>query len=65
MTARGILREEVLDALRTVEVTYTSEDRDDRTVILCRTGAGRRLKVVVETDDPNYVVTVADRDDSE
>lgn len=44
------------------ETTYPSETHADRTVILGRTVAGCRLKIVVLTERPDYVVTVADRD---
>jgi hypothetical protein len=63
---RGITRPEIQEALLGVETTYPSEDPpDDRVVVLGRTVAGRRLKVVITVDDPEHVITVADRGSEE
>jgi hypothetical protein len=64
MPRRRISKAEVEQVLASPEITYLSEEGRDRTVILGTTSASRRLKVVVRTDDPQFVVTVADRDDS-
>jgi hypothetical protein len=64
MEERDITAAEVAEPVANATTTYPSNrpGRDDRTVILGLTHAGRRLTVVVRTADPNYVVTVADRD---
>lgn len=64
MTDRAISAKEVAEALANVQTSYPSSrpGRDDRTVILGRTTTGRRLKIVVVTATPDYIVTVADRD---
>jgi hypothetical protein len=41
---------------------HDSRYRPDRRVVLGRTVAGRRLKVVLTNEDPPAVITVADRD---
>jgi len=63
MTQRGISRGEIDEALDNVGTSYPSEDHPDRTVNLGECKNGRRLKVVVLNADPQFVVTVADRDD--
>ena len=62
MHARGILEHDVGEALNNVETTYPSESHPDRTVILGRTITGRRLKIVVPTNEMDYLITVSDRD---
>lgn len=62
MATRRISQEEIEQVLAARETTYPSETHADRTVILGRTVAGCRLKIVVLTERPDYVVTVADRD---
>jgi len=63
---RQITRTEVAEALAQADTVYASEEYPDtRTVVLGRTNQGRRLKVVVLTEDVHYVVTVADRDGAE
>lgn len=64
MQERNIIEDEVIEALDNVETSYPSKrpGRDPRTVILGRTRTGRRLKIAVLTDDPTFIVTVADRD---
>jgi hypothetical protein len=59
MVRRGITAEEVDEALANQETSYTGRPAD-RVVVLGRTRAGRRLKVVVAGD---AVVTAADRDE--
>jgi hypothetical protein len=63
MGQRGISRDEIEEALTCQDVIYPSEDDPSRTVILGRTSTGRPLKVVVSSDDHEYIVTVADRSD--
>ena len=63
MAMRRISEKEIEQVLAARETTYPSETHADRTVILGRTLGGRRLKIVVLTDRPDYVVTVADRDE--
>lgn len=65
MAERRITLSEVEEALQNPETSYPSPKpgRDDRTVILGATNAGRRLKVVVLAERPDHVVTVADRDE--
>lgn len=62
MAARSISEAEVLEVLGRPETSYDSQGRSDRVVVLGRTGAGRRLKVVVTRAEPTVVVTAADRD---
>jgi hypothetical protein len=62
MAGRGITALEVAEALADRETTYPSRRRPDRLVILGRTAAARRLKIVVEAADERLVWTVADRD---
>ena len=64
MAERDVTAAEVAEAVADATATYPSNrpGRDDRTVILGLTATGRRLKIAVLTADPNYVVTVADRD---
>ncbi len=63
MALRKITASEVAEALANPTTTYPSRDPGDeaRTVVLGVTTAGRRLKIVVVTDDPDTVVTVMDR----
>jgi len=61
MKRRGISRDEVLEALANRETVYTSAGDDSSTVILGRTTQGRGLKVVVNAQDDEHVITVADR----
>ena len=64
MRTRNITRDEIEEALTNPETTYRSEDYpDERIVILGRTLAGRRLKVVVDADDTQHVWTACDRDE--
>lgn len=66
MASRSIDESEVEDAVGSYrETTYPSADDPSATVILGSTKASppRRLKVVVRTADPEFVITVADRDD--
>lgn len=65
MTERSITAAEVEEAVANPSTSYPSNrpGRDDRTVILGLTNAGRRLKVAVLTARPDYVVTIADRDE--
>jgi hypothetical protein len=62
MQSRRIEIHEVNEALANAETAYDSRYRSDRRVVLGRTSAGRRLKVVLTKDDPAIVITVADRD---
>jgi hypothetical protein len=63
MERRGIRRDEVEEAIANRGTMYPSADDESRVVILGRTAAGRSLKVVVERDDHDCVITVADRED--
>jgi hypothetical protein len=63
MERRAISAEEVVDALNAPETTYSSARQPERVVVLGRTRAARRLKVVVARDDPALVITVAGRDE--
>jgi hypothetical protein len=63
MAERSITGAEVAQALGDRETTYPSRRRPNRLVVLGRTAAGRRLKVVVEVGDERFVWTVADRDE--
>lgn len=63
MGRRKITSEEVEEAIELTETAYQSADHPDRLVVLGRTSAGRRLKVVVALTDPQVVVTVAARDE--
>lgn len=66
MSRRNITRNEIVEALDARETTYPSEDYpDERTIILGRTLAGRRLKIVTESLDAHSIITVADRDSEE
>lgn len=67
MQERTITRVEVEEATANVQTSYASNrpGREDRTVLLGRTTTGRRLKIVVRANQPDYVVTVADRDNEE
>lgn len=63
---RRVTEQEVEEALARPDTRYPSQEYpEQRTVLLGRTAGGKRLKVVVLTDDPEYVVTVADRDGEE
>ncbi len=63
MAQRGVAEAEIDEVLANPSIRYTSETHRDRTVVLGATSTGRRLKVVVLTTMPDYVVTVADRDE--
>lgn len=63
MRQRDITESEIEEALTHASDRYPSDDAPDRTVVLGTTRNGRRLKVVVSTEDEQYVITVADRDD--
>jgi hypothetical protein len=63
MATRRISEEEIEQVFEARETTYQSGTHANRTVILGRTSDGRRLKIVVLTARPDYVVTVADRDE--
>lgn len=65
MAQRGITEQEIDEALANPDTTYPSAKNPGRMVVLGRTigPPARRLKVVVTVDDPQFVVTVADRDD--
>jgi hypothetical protein len=52
MEARRIEIREVSEAVDHPETSYDSHYRPDRRVVLGRTAAGRRLKVVLSKDDP-------------
>lgn len=65
MRERGILESEIDEALRWPETQYESQQDPTRAMVLGSTSAGRRLKVVVLVSDPDYVITVADRDADE
>jgi hypothetical protein len=60
MAQREITPAEIDHALACPETRYQPETRPDRTVILGRTIFGGRLKVVVRTRDPEYLITVAE-----
>ena len=61
MSERGITREEIQQGLTRRETVYVSREDDSVTVILCRTDAGRRLKIALATDDEEHIITVAER----
>lgn len=61
MESRGITRAEIEQGLTRRETVYVSPEDSSSTVILCSTDAGRQLKVVVDTNDEEYIITVADR----
>ena len=64
MRQRGITETEIEEALEAVEAKFPADEYpDERIVIFGSTSAGRRLKIVVESSDDRYVITVADRDD--
>lgn len=63
MARRRITEDEVDEAAEFVETAYRSAEHSDRMVILGRTAAGRRLKLVLSLTDPPVVVTVAARDE--
>lgn len=65
MTQRGITRQEIREGLTNRETLYVSADDATCTVILCVTDAGRRLKMVVASDDHECIITVAARDEEE
>ena len=60
MAQRRITAAEVNDALERPDTTYGGRP-EGRLVVLGRTSAGRRLKIVLAGD---VVVTVADRDEA-
>ncbi len=60
MQRRQISREEVEQALGNPgAVRYASGEDPSATVVRSESEAGRRLKVVVRTDDHDYIITVA------
>lgn len=61
MEQRGITRQEIKEALQSPDTTYPSEDDPTRLVILGKTAEGRPLKIVVEQDNREAIVTVAER----
>ena len=63
MAGRHITPAEVAEALGDRETTYPSRRRPDRMVVPGCTAAGRRLKIVIEAADEQFVWTVADRDE--
>ena len=63
MHQRGITRSEIAEVLASPETTYPSADDPTRIVVLGKTAFGRHLKVVVEHDNREAIVTVADRND--
>lgn len=63
MMERGISSAEVDEVLASPQTSYPSAGHGDRTVVLGQTASGRRLKVVVLSNDMECVVTVADRDE--
>jgi hypothetical protein len=66
MDQRNITRAEVVEALQQADITYPSEDYpDERIVVLGRTLSGRRLKIVTEAHNREWVITVADREGEE
>ena len=60
MAQREITPAEIDHALARPDAKYRSRTHPDRTVILSRTIFGARLKVVVRTRDPQYLITVAE-----
>lgn len=64
MAQRGITVEEIDEVLMQPETVYASATHGGRLVVLGTTRGDRprRLKIVVLARDPEYVVTVADRD---
>lgn len=67
MQQRGIEDWEIDQVLASLDscITYPSAQDAARTVILGRTLSGRRLKIVVLTDDNEEVITVAERDNED
>jgi hypothetical protein len=63
MRARHITRDEIEQGLTGRETVSVSNEDPTATVILCSTDAGRKLKVVVATDDENFILTAAARGD--
>lgn len=63
MAQRRIAEAEILEVLAAPETSYTSREDPRLVVILGRTSAGRRLKLVVVAADPESLITVADRDE--
>ena len=61
MAQRDIAAAEIDYVLAHPDVTYNSKNHPDRRVVEGQTRAGRTLKVVVLIADPEFVVTVADR----
>jgi hypothetical protein len=60
MAQREITQAEIDHALARAETRYQPKSHPDRTVILSRTIFGGRLKVVVRTRNPEYLITVAE-----
>lgn len=65
MKQRDITEAEIDEALANPQTTYRSASDPDRLVVLSMLASGRRLKIVVLEADPEYVITVADRDREE
>ncbi|MDO9498104.1 MAG: DUF4258 domain-containing protein [Nocardioides sp.] len=61
MEERNITRAEIEQGLTRRETVYMSPEDNSATVILCSTEAGRQLKLVVATDDEEYVITAMAR----
>lgn len=61
MAERLIDEAEVAEVLDSPDAERPSEGREDRTVVVGTTPAGRGLMVVVAGTDPTVVVTVAER----
>lgn len=63
MAQRRITRSEIQQGLTRRETVYVSAEDPSCTVILCSTDSGRRLKLVVASDDHECIITVAARDE--
>lgn len=64
MRQRDITEAEIEEALSNKTSQYPSDHYpDDRIVVCGKTRNGRRLKVIVESADPEYVISVMDQDD--
>jgi Domain of unknown function (DUF4258) len=61
MAQREITEAEIDQVRASPESQYQTEGHSETTVILGRTIFGGRLKVVVRTNDPDYVITAAER----
>jgi hypothetical protein len=64
MIERGITDAEIDDVLANPAVTAPSRDAPGhRVVVRGKTSQGRRLMIVVATDDPEFVITAASPDE--